>query len=239
MARYRRKKALYEVMTKSKAGHGRAAEKLRPEESGKDEATAEKSIARVPEWVSRWRRKPKIVQFNAGRIELSIPYPLAIALLLGVVLLVLVAFRIGEYSGRGEQGLGGAPKTAGKGEGPATLPKGNKTDSTAGTPERPGAPPIRKSDHRIVIQQFHRSRDLEQVQRHFRLNGIETVIENRGDQYFLLTKDTYQNPKQKGTDGAVALKEIKRIGADYKAPPGYERFALTLFSDAYGERIKE
>jgi hypothetical protein len=32
MARYRRKKALYEVMTKGKSGHDKAAEKLRPED---------------------------------------------------------------------------------------------------------------------------------------------------------------------------------------------------------------
>ncbi len=242
MARYRRKKALYEVMAKSrpKAGHGRGVEKLRREESGKDESAAEKSAVPTPEWVSRWRRKPRIVQFNAGRIELSMPYQLAIALLLGVVLLVLFAYRAGEYSARAGQGSRPqGPGTARSGEETTPLATPKKPDPTTGAPKQPGVSAKTQGDHRIVIKQFERSRDLEHVQRYFLANGIETVIEKRGAQYFLLTKDAYENPKQAGTDGAAVLKTIKQIGAGYKAPQGYESFARRLFSDAYGERIKK
>jgi hypothetical protein len=234
MARYRRKKALYEVMTRTKPGHGRAADKLGPQESGRAETTVEKSDA--PEWVSRWRKKPRTVQFVGGRIEFSIPYPLAIALLLGIVLVVLLAFRAGEYSSGSQQGLGGGkPKPAGKHEGPPGLPKGKKPDSTSGAP---GTPVNAQGDHRIVIQQFDKERDLKEVQRYFRGYGIETIIEQRGAQFFLLTENTYDNPNQEGSDGEAALLNIKQIGAGYEAPSGYERFAPRLFSDAYGERIK-
>ena len=242
MARYRRKKALYEVMAKSKsrAGYGRGVEKLRREESGKDESAAEKSAVPTPEWVSRWRRKPRIVQFNAGRIEVSMPYQLAIALLLGVVLLVLFAYRIGEHSAKAGQGLGAqGPRTTRSGEETTPLAPPKKPDPTTGAPKQPGVSAKTQGDHRIVIKQFERSRDLEHVQRYFLANGIETVIEKRGAQYFLLTKDAYENPKRAGTDGAAVLKIIKQIGTGYKAPPGYESFAPRLFSDAYGEKIKK
>jgi hypothetical protein len=234
MARYRRKKALYEVMTKTKPSHGRAADKSGPQESGGAETTVEKSD--VPEWVSRWKRKPRIVQFVGGRIEFSIPYPLAIALLLGIVLVVLLAFRAGEYTGRSQQGFaGGTPKPVGRDDGTPVAPKRMEPDPTGGTPKVPvGA----QGDHRIVIQQFDKPRDLEPVQTYFSGYNIETIIEKRGDQYFLLTKNAYDNPNLEGSDGEAALLDIKQIGAGYEAPSGYERFAPRLFSDAYGERIK-
>ena len=92
--------------------------------------------------------------------------------------------------------------------------------------------------HRIVIQQFHKKKDLEQVQTYFLGYGIQTIIEQRGPQFLLLTKDTYENPQRAGTDGAAALKRIKEIGAGYEAPSGYESFAPRLFSDAYAEKYK-
>ena len=241
MVRYRRKKALYEVISKAKPrpGPGRAADGLHPETAGKDEPAMEKSATSVPDWVSQWRKKPKIVQFNAGRIELSMPYQLAIALLLGIVLLILVAFRAGEYSTRaGQQLAPQGPATTRSDEGTTPSPTKKKPDTT-GTPKQPGAPAEPQGDHRIVIKQFYRNRDLEHVQRFFLAHGIDTVIEKRGSQYFLLTKDTYENPKRAGTDGAAALKRIKQIGAAYRAPQDYESFAPKLFSDAYGEKIRK
>lgn len=242
MAHTRRKRALYEVISKTKLrpGHGRAVEKLHPEKSGEGEPSAEKSAASMPDWVSQWRKKPRIVQFNAGRIEVSMPYQLAIALLLGVILLVLIAFRVGEYSGRTKQTLpANALKTVQSAKGTPPVPTGKKSGATATAEKGTDVSAKAKGDHRIVIKQYHRSRDLEHVQRYFLTCGIETVIEKRGDRHFLLTKNTYQNPKRVGTDGAAALKDIKRIGAGYKAPQGYESFARRLFSDAYGEKIKK
>lgn len=235
MARYRRKRALYEVMSKSRS---RPAEEQRAQEPGKDESGAAKPDVPTADWVSQWRRRPRIVQFIGGRVEFSVPYPLAIAVLLGIVLLVLFAYRMGEYGVRVEQELTPkGPKAIG-GKGTEPGPKVKKTDPGGGTPTRLDVAPVMKGDHRIVIQQFHRSRDLEEVQRYFLLHKIDTVIERRSGQYFLLTKDTYENPGRAGTDGAAALRTIKRIGAGYKAPQGYESFARWLFSDAYGEKIK-
>jgi hypothetical protein len=232
MARYRKKRALYEVMSKSRS---RPAEEQRAQEPGKDESGAAKPDVPTADWVSQWRKRPRIVQFIGGRVEFSVPYPLAIAVLLGVVLLVLFAYRMGEYGVRvePEPTLKGPQPVGGNGTEP-----GPKVKKPGPSGEGPDVAPVTKGDHRIVIQQFHRSRDLEEVQRYFLLHKIETVIERRGSQFFLLTKDTYENPGRAGTDGAAALRTIKRIGAGYKAPQGYDSFAPRLFSDAYGEKIK-
>ena len=95
-----------------------------------------------------------------------------------------------------------------------------------------------QGDHRIVIKQYSTDRDLKPVQEYFAARGIETIIEKRGSSFFLLSKNTYENPQKLGTDGYRARMRIIEVGADYKAPAGYETFAPNLFSDAYGERIR-
>lgn len=93
-------------------------------------------------------------------------------------------------------------------------------------------------NHVIVIMTYGENRDLEPVKEFFAENGIKTVIENRGEYYFLLTKDYYQSPKREDSDGYRALQKIKRIGASYQAPVGYETFGSVPFQDAYGMKIR-
>ena len=114
MARKRGKKALYEVMSKArnKPGYGRTLEKMSPKKpvEKKDEpATNQKSAADVEtsRAAAKWWRKPRIVQFNVGRIEFSMPYQLAVALVLGFVLLILAAFWIGQVYYLSDQGATG------------------------------------------------------------------------------------------------------------------------------------
>jgi len=98
MARNRRKKGLYEVIGKgsSKPSYSKTLEQ---KESGKESA-AEGPTAQAPQMVRGWPKRPRIVQFNAGRIEISIPYQLAIAFFLFIILLVLVVFRLGRLKER-------------------------------------------------------------------------------------------------------------------------------------------
>ena len=98
MARKRGKKALYEVMSKArnKPGYGRTLKKMsskKPVDQKDEPVTNQKSAADVEtsKAAAKWWRKPRIVQFNVGRIEFSMPYQLAVALVLGFVLLVLAA----------------------------------------------------------------------------------------------------------------------------------------------------
>ena len=240
----RRKKSLYEVMDKDrlKSSYDKALEQPHPEKTDRDKPTTEPSMA-VPERATQWPRKPRIVQFNAGRIEISIPYQLAIAFLLFVILLVLVVFRLGQLKGR----VGGSAvkiqknnldtpparkKPAGRGQNTDTdekiLLNGEKTELAES-----------KGNNRIVIQTYQIRADLEPVKQHFARFDIETEIRKIGGTYYLVTRERYENPGREGTDGYVAKQKIIEFGAQYKAPQGYETFAPHFFKDAYGMKFDD
>jgi len=107
MARKRGKKALYEVMSKArkKPGFGRTLEKMLPEKpvAKKEEEVVEVAVTKRSEadvetskTAAKWWRKPRVVQFNVGRVEFSMPYQLGVALVLGSILLIVVAFKLGQ-----------------------------------------------------------------------------------------------------------------------------------------------
>jgi len=80
---------------------------------------------------------------------------------------------------------------------------------------------------------------LEPVKQYFASFGIETEIRQVGSWYYLVTKDKYENPERPGTEGYVAKERIIKLGANYKAPPGYESFGTQPFHDAYGMRFDD
>jgi len=256
MARKRGKKALYEVMSKArdKPGYGRTLDKMRSEKpvpkndgpvtNQKSAADAETSKNAAKCW-----RKPRIVQFNVGRIEFSMPYQLAVALVLGFVLLVLAAFRLGQVYYLTEQ------RETGPAEETTRINQENLIEQEMTDIKEPPAPvedstlletkelepvkPKSTGNHVIVLVEFGAREDLLPVQGHFAKHNIETKIVMENGRYFLLTKeDKYDNPRTLGTDGYKALQEIIKVGAKYKAPPGSETFASHLFSDAYGKKVK-
>lgn len=237
MARYRKKKGLYEVISKTwpKPGGDKTLEQLPPEKSDKERPTGE-STTRMPERVARWPKRPRIVQFNAGKIEISIPYQLAIALLLGVILLVLIAFRLGQRT-KSEQGAttSNVERAVKTGESSSKVPNlsASETKKPAAAVEKP------KGNNRIVIQTYQLRTHLEPVKEYFARFGIETEIKKIGDWYYLVTKDKYENPEKSGTDGYFAKQKIIELGAEYKAPQGYETFGSKPFHDAYGQRFDD
>ena len=238
MARYRKKKALYEVISKtwSKPGGDKPLEQLPPEKSDKERPAGE-STTRMPERVTRWPKRPRIVQFNANRIEVSMPYQLAIALLLGIVLLVLIFFRLGQLA-KSEQGGITAPnaeQTTKGSEGSSKVASLSavQTKEPAVTVQNP------KGNNRIVIQTYQLRAHLEPIKEYFGLCGMETEIKKIGDWYYLVTKDKYENPEKLGTDGYFAKQKIIELGAKYKAPQGYETFGSKPFHDAYGQRFDD
>ena len=89
-----KKKALYEVM--GRAGSKPGYEQLHPSGSAGEVPSTNPETS--PD-VVRWVRKPSLVQFNAGRIEFSIPYQVGIAIALGVLLTAVVLFRLGQRVG--------------------------------------------------------------------------------------------------------------------------------------------
>ncbi len=249
MVRNRGKKALYEVMSKArdKPGYGRTLEQMQPKSSveGKSAVNIEKSKA-----TTRWMRKPRIVQFNFGRIEFSMPYQLAVALVLGLILLVLAAFRLGQEYVLTDQG---AISTA------VERPQINRRtpieqetadirkppvpveDSTLrGIEDVTPVQPKSTGNNVIVLVQYEARADLVPVKAHFAEYGIETEIVMESGSYFLQTKNRYDNPGTPGTDGYKAKQKIIEVGAKYKgrAPPTFETFAPNFFSDAYGKKVK-
>jgi hypothetical protein len=245
MVRNKRKKALYEVMSKArdKPGFGRTLEKMRPKSSdeGKSAVNAETSKA-----TARWMRKPKIVQFNFGRIEFSMPYPLAFALVLGLIVLVLATFRLGYYL-TDQRAISTAVETpqikpttpmereaADIREPPAPV-----EDSTLPDEVKPTQPKS-TGNNVIVLVEFGARADLVPVRAHFAEYGIDTEIVMENGRYFLQTKNRYDNPGTPGTDGYKVKQKIIEVGAKYKgkAQPPFETFAPNFFSDAYGKKVK-
>ena len=265
MARKRGKKALYEVMSKArkKPGFGRTLEKMLPEKPvTKEEEIVEVAVKKRSEadvetskTAAKWWRKPSAVQFNVGRVEFSMPYQLGIALVLGAVLLIVAAFRLGGYftdsnpNGPAEiENVKEPPIQEKDVEQPEVanvieLASPVEEESVLLETEEPEPvkPVIPKStgNNVIILQQFGAREDLRPVQAHFEEYDIETEIVMENGNYFLRTKNRYDNPRTPGTDGYKALQEIIRVGAKYKgkAPPNYETFSPRFFSDAYGKKV--
>ena len=231
MARYNGKKALYEVIKKTNINTPYSSKK---DDLSTDDAQLTEKNKPKATVLADWPNKPKVLRFIAGRMELSLAYPAAVAVVLCVVLLMLLLFRLGQNTAFNStdnpivaQDIEIIPPTA--------KPVGAKP---AVAKAKSAAPAKNKGDHRIILTQYHRTRDLEPVRKHFAAFGIATVIERRGSRYYLLTGDRVENPNKQGTDGYLLKKKIKEVGAKYKAQQGYESFAPNLFRDAYGEKIK-
>jgi len=275
MARYRRKRiSLYEAMTQSRrkssavkrppqevhrtADYGRTLEKLHSEKTDEDKAAEEKLDVQVPVpgITAKWWRKPRVMQFNAGRIDFSISYPVAIAIVLGIILLTLLAFRAGQYfSSLSRQpsghGVHAEPGEAASLVNPPSSVVGRETRDeirgTSGTQEETTGAPVTAEprlakptgNNVIVLVEYSRRADLVPVQKHFGHFGIDTEIASWAGKYFLITKNKFESFGI-GSDGYKAKQRIVEVGALYKdrAPEGYETFAPRFFRDAYGKKVE-
>lgn len=233
MARNRKRISLYEIIGRTgfKTSYGKGLEHPHPGESGKDKPVFEK--------LTRWRKRPGIVQFNAGRIEISVPYQIAIALLLGIILLILVVFRLGQssYEEKITNSAAEIPKaaqrtTVGRPTAPAVVKNILPTTVEA-------KPAESKGNNNIVIQTYRRKADLEPVKDYLAGYGIETQIRKVNEWYYLITTAKYENIAEPGTDGYAAKKEIIELGVKYKAPQGYETFGPKSFQTAYGRKFDD
>ena len=237
MARNRKKKSLYEVIGRSrlKSGHEKTLGRFFPERSEKNQAIEAGTTTAVPEGVPGWPKRPRIVQFNAGRIEFSMPYQLAIALLLGLILLVLVAFRLGQINQKASDSAEETQKMAVE----ATVTAVRTADIAEKAPvnAKKVGQVEPKGNNLIVIQTYQLRTHLEPVKQYFAEKGIETEIMKIGDMYYLVTKDKYENPERPGTDGYQAKQKIIEFGAKYKSPQGFESFGRKPFHDAYGMKL--
>jgi len=253
MVRNRGKKALYEVMSKArvKSEPAKVVEHLRPTKPDEEAlAVKQKESAIVTKSTAKWWRKPRIVQLNAGRIEFSMPYQIAVVLFLGFIFVVIAAYRLGQASYPAQQQeqqvmQSEAEQLDTDTERPIVPTSSNieqpqtsepAEDTTAGTEVT--EPVESTGDNVIVLAQYTSVPDLAAVQTYFDKFDIKLRIVPEDGRYFLQTIQRYDNPSKPGTDGYDALQKIKKIGKDYKAPKGYETFAPNYFQDAYGKKVK-
>jgi hypothetical protein len=238
MARTRRKKALYEVIGRGqlKQGQSQAFEKPPPDEPPAARAESETDASPA---ALEWPKKPRIVQINAGRIEFSIPYQAAVAAVLVLILLLLMAYKLGQVSQSDAAALDETGKTPPSEVHDVSLKQAGPDSQRQ--PEQPKAvapAAVDTGDNVIVLVEYQRRADLVPVQKHFRTHGIETEIAPApGGKYYLWTKNRYSNVNTQGTPGYREKQRIKEVGALYKAPPSYETFAPNYFSDAYGKYV--
>jgi hypothetical protein len=232
MARNRRKMSLYEVIRDAKVTPRESKPPEQPVKSDKDKRSTMPSAA--------WPRKPRIVQLNAGRVEFSLPYQIVIVLALGLLLLIFLVYRLGQISGKTTDLASITAKSR---------PQAVEQRRTAGAAEQitpvlsssaEEAEPVQpKGNNNIVITEYPRRIDLVPVQKYFAQNGIATEIVKVDESYFLRTVEKYENPGRLGTDGYEAKQRIIELGAEYKAPTGYETFGTKPFQDAYGRRFDD
>jgi len=250
MSKDLRRVVLYEVLRQKydkvpvskKLGRSYSAE---PKESGHPEKTAEVGSAEQEKGAVQVQPARQTFGPLTRKRGLPIRYPIAGFLVFAVVLGLLGAFKLSQLCRSKEKQLPTPKVRAGKdyADSPVLTHREVSTDiEAADEKSAPGAAAkelLRPAgDHVIVIATYKQSEDLVPVKEYFGQNGIETNIQERGDYYFLVTKDKFQSPRRTGTDGYAALQRIRQVGADYKAPQGYESFAPNLFQDAYGMKIR-
>ncbi|RKY24574.1 MAG: hypothetical protein DRP62_03440 [Planctomycetota bacterium] len=245
MARNRKRKSLYEVISKSqyKVSYDKRLEQLHPESPDKDKLPVTNFDIPASQQPTQWPTKPRIVQFNTGRIETSMPYPLAIALVMGIVLLVLVVFRLGQNAGLTGQIVTNSAVEATKNQEQAVkitqAPEAVEKITPLPDAVEKVEPARPTGNNRIVIQTHRLRAYLEPVKQYFAQFGIETEIRQIGGMYYLVTKQKYKNPEKVGTDGYYAKKKIVELGANYKSPQGYGTFGKKPFHDAYGMKFDD
>jgi hypothetical protein len=212
----------------------------------------------VAERVQPWLR-PKAVQYNEGRIEISVRWPVAVGAGLLVVVVLLVVYRLGYLGAKAEFGATMARESNQVvGASGSTADSGQATNSGGAGNDTAGSQAVAPTgDHVVVLAHYPTRTQLVPVQEHFRQHGVGTAIVTferlrqyfsdrkmstrpvpRGDGFMLITDRGYDNPATPGTDGHAVLQRIKEIGAQYQPPEGYESFAPNRFGDAYGMKLK-
>ena len=140
-----------------------------------------------PSPVKPWLR-PKPVQLNGGRIEVSVPYHIGVAAALVAVVIVLAAFRFGQKYPETQT----PPVT--KVNTPVRSTTQNAATMNAGKPQPqtptptpvatprpaeqvpPQAAPQPQGDNWIVLAHHKQKADLDEVKKYFDQNGISLIV---------------------------------------------------------------
>ena len=251
MSRNVGRKALFEALKKGqdRIAKGHVTRNLRyPEAEKKRQAESRvENIVETDDFAS-WPPERQPISAVSGRIEFSLTYLAVVAAVTIAILISAALFKVGQISGANAEKAAAAAKVEFDEDFVKEQVFDEEDKAAAEAAARAKARIEKKNedqlllgpigDHIIIIAMCTDSRDLEPVKEYFAGYGIETVIDKRGSDYFLVTKGKFQSPKKEGTDGNIAMKRIRQLGALYAAPEGYRGFGAMPFQDAYGDRIR-
>ncbi|MFA5424305.1 MAG: hypothetical protein WC374_10665 [Phycisphaerae bacterium] len=212
--------ALYEVFSKGLS-------KPRQNQGLQPQPTAGKAAGFV-------HTRPRAVQFNRGKVEISLRYDVAIVLVLVVLLGMMGAYRLGEHiSLKSADTAAAAAVNANNETTVVSEPIANETAAPAvSEPRQAAAEAVASSgDNWIVIATHQNEGQLAPVQQYFAGYGIETQIRQVNGSFILHTKNTFENPNRFGSDGQRMLQRVIELGRNYEPPSGYRSFD---FATAYG-----
>jgi hypothetical protein len=235
MARKRGQKALYEAIGRANSSAS---------QSDTFEGVSEQSATSYPVKQERIDWKPKVVQFNYERIELTLPYTWASGIVLLVVMVVLVAFRLGQLSSAGRPVVSLAVF-----DGNESTPTLEETDTLIGSDGGLDIASEKESEvvitdphiempvefgNAILIQAYHQKKDLVPVQKYFRKYNIDTELVKIDKTFYLATSERFTKFRNVPENRIyTVIKRIADIGKGYKATPPLDSFAPHRFSDAY------
>jgi len=248
MSRYRGQKALYEVIgrsrSKARSNQGRLIEPLHAPEAVEEKKAELKETEANNAHNEQIRWEPRAIQLNSGRVELLLPYPVVFILVLGVLIVILAAFKLGQASSSGARearvdlGRQNSQVNANSGE------TGGVNDAATGQTQKTEEAKQSVFDgtvrpgNALLIQEYGSSVDLVPVKLFFAENGIDTEIIGTGTTFLLVTKERFAgNPDLQGSLGFPLKQRIIELGTKYQAPPDRARFSG--FGDAYGKYFKE
>jgi len=236
MARKKKKMALYEVFSRGLANSRRSKslEALHPVDTDQAKQPGSGTTVRP---IRPLPTRPRMFQVNRGRVEISMPTQFAVAVLLAIAVVVLGAYRLGQWQAL--DNTVGIPAETSDVESPLSVDDVEPPADTAGTDtitDTTAVKTVSTGSNWIVIA-THKNRDqLIPVQAFFAGYGVETQIRSNGSMFILHTENTYDNPARVGTEGYNTKQKIIKIGGDYKPPPGYGKFD---FSSVYGMKSLE
>ena len=185
------------------------------------------------------------VSLLTGTLVISVPYRVAGVIVLAMILVVLIAFWLGQIRGTRrsmelEPVQMSEPAMTEQDEG-SVAAEFEETDESGPVPEKTEADKAIFSpagNNVIVIATVKDAEDLKPVQEYFTANGVGAEILQRKDYCLLVTADRFQNPDRRGSNGYKALQLIKKIGLDYKVPGGGKNFGKEPFQDAYPMKLR-
>jgi len=180
-----------------------------------------------------------------GTLVISVPYRVAGVIVLALILVVLMAFWLGQIRGsrrsaRPEPVVASEPAVTGQDEGfvAAKIEETDESETVLEETEADKGLYSPAGNNVIVIATVKDAEDLKPVQEYFTANGVGTEILQRELYCFLVTTDKFQSPNRRGSNGYKALQLIKRIGLDYKVTDGGKNFGKEPFQDAYPMKLR-